>query len=148
MWSRSPLISVKGQSYNRGAGGISWGLSTEVAQGRTKDLHKCGIPRTLQASLRGKVQGSLQCLQQLCKRVGSPDLCTSLSPERYSDPFAVFIDCVYSSYIFLIISPSLAQLLAFSTLRKSEPTEICQNCITFIDLNLPRFYESCAFKKS
>lgn len=103
MWSRSPLISVKGQSYNRGAGGISWGLSTEVAQGRTKDLHKCGIPRTLQASLPGKAQGSLQCLQQLRKRVGSPDLCTSLSPERYSDPFAVFID--YTPRILLLYIP-------------------------------------------
>lgn len=72
----------------------------------------------------------------------SPELGTPF-PGWYSDFFAVFIDCIYfSSFLF-----DLPDSQIFPS-RKSEPTEIGQNWAHFIYLNLPRFYESYAFKKS
>lgn len=117
-------MNVKGQSCNRGAGGISWGSSTEAAKGQMKDLHRWGIPRTLQTNLLGKRQGGLQYHQWLRRRVLKPRILHfSFSWVMFWFPCWVYWLCTLCHFSFICLVPSfrdLSELYEFSLFKSAQ----------------------------
>lgn len=134
-WSRPPFISMKGQLPQRSFRD-RLGVIYRGGQRTNERLHKWGLPRARTA---------------LPPTVPSAAAWESLKPRTWHTLLLgdILISLLYIlTYIYFSLFLFHLPDSQIFPLRKSEPTEIGQNWAHFIYLNLPKFYESYAFKKT